>query len=105
VPANIITAILGVETNYGRQQGSTLVLDSLYTLAFHYPPREKFFRQELGQYLLLTREQDINPLSVKGSYAGAIGQGQFIASSYRHYAVDFNNNGQIDLRGETADAI
>lgn len=105
IPANIITAILGVETNYGRTQGSIRVMDSLYTLAFHYSSRAHFFTGELEQYLLLTRKQKINPLSVKGSYAGAMGQPQFIASSYRHYAVDFNNNGRTDLWNETADAI
>lgn len=105
VPPDIITAILGVETRYGRQMGSLRVIDALYTLAFFYPSRQKFFTRELAQFLILTRNQGIDPLKVKGSYAGAMGEPQFIASTYRHYAVDFNGDGKTDLWHEPADAI
>ena len=105
VPPEIVTAIIGVETRYGSRIGRHRVMDSLATLAFDYPPRSKFFRQELEQFLLLAREEDADPLSIKGSYAGAMGQSQFIASSYRHYAVDFNGDGKRDLWNSTADAI
>jgi membrane-bound lytic murein transglycosylase B len=105
VPPAIITAILGVETQYGRNTGHIRVLDALTTLAFHYPPRHEFFTRELKQFLLLTRKQGIDPEQVKGSYAGAMGLPQFIASSYREYAVDFNGNGKVDLWREKADAI
>jgi len=105
VPAHIITAIIGVETRYGRHIGRYSVLDSLMTLAFAYPPRSRFFRGELEQYLLMAREENINPLKQLGSYAGAMGMPQFIASSFRSYAVDFDNNGQRDLWNSTADAI
>lgn len=105
VPPAIITAIIGVETRYGRNTGSLRVLDALYTLSFDYPPRHKFFMRELAQFLLLTRKQGIDPESVKGSYAGAMGLPQFIASTYRHYAVDFNGDGKIDLWHQKADAI
>jgi len=87
VDPSIIVAILGVETYYGKQQGNYRVIDSLSSLAFDYPPREKFFREELKAYLLLTREENIDPLKLRGSYAGAMGQPQFMPSSYRLYAV------------------
>jgi membrane-bound lytic murein transglycosylase B len=105
VPAEIIVAILGVETRYGRHQGGYRVLDSLATLAFNYPPRGDFFRGELEQYLLLAREERLDPLGITGSYAGAMGKAQFIASSYRRYAVDFDADGRRDLWDNTADAI
>ena len=105
VPPQIITAILGVETRYGRHQGGYRVMDSLATLAFDYPPRAKFFRSELEQYLLLTREEGVDPLTMKGSYAGAMGQAQFISSSFRHYAIDFDGDGKRDLWENTSDAI
>lgn len=105
VPAEIITAIMGVETRYGRFKGNDRVLDALSTLAFHYPKRSIFFRGELEQFLLLTREQHIDPLSLKGSYAGAMGMPQFIPSSYRNFAVDFDNDGKTDLWTNPADAI
>lgn len=105
VPPQIITAILGVETRYGSRQGSYRVMDALVTLAFNYPPRAAFFKSELEQYLLLTREEGVDPLAVTGSYAGAMGQGQFISSSYRHYAIDFDGDGKRDLWHNTADAI
>jgi membrane-bound lytic murein transglycosylase B len=80
-------------------------MDSLVTLAFNYPPRAAFFKSELEQYLLLTREEGVDPLSLTGSYAGAMGQTQFIASSFRHYAIDFDGDGKRDLWHNTADAI
>jgi membrane-bound lytic murein transglycosylase B len=105
VPAEIVVAIIGVETVYGRQTGSWRVIDALSTLAFDYPPRAEFFRGELEQYLLLARERGIDVFSVKGSYAGAIGIPQFMPGSYRRYAVDFDGDGAADLRGSEADAV
>ncbi len=105
VPEEIIIAIIGVETNYGVQTGKHRVLDALTTLAFDYPKRAAFFRDELEHYLLLGREQRSDLLSIKGSYAGAIGVPQFMPSSYRRYAVDFDNDGKVDLSGSTVDAI
>ncbi|PSJ44839.1 lytic murein transglycosylase B [Zobellella endophytica] len=104
VPAQIIAAIIGVETFYGVHMGSHKVLDALYTLGFHYPPRGEFFRSEFGHYLQLAREQNWSLDEHKGSYAGAMGMGQFISSSYRHYAVDFDGDGKRDLFAPT-DAI
>lgn len=104
VPAQIITAIIGVETYYGRHMGTHKVLDALYTLGFHYPPRGAFFRSELGHYLKLAEQQQWTLDEQKGSYAGAMGMGQFISSSYRHYAVDFNDDEHINLF-EPTDAI
>jgi len=105
VPAEIITAIIGVETYYGRLSGKIQVFDSLVTLGFDYPPRSRFFLSELEQFLLLTREEDIDVKGVRGSYAGAMGMPQFISSSYRHYAVDFDGDGKRDLWNNTADVI
>ncbi|CUA83420.1 lytic murein transglycosylase B [Pseudidiomarina woesei] len=105
VPAEIIVAIIGVETFYGGYLGNYLVLDALYTLGFHYPPRSKFFRSELEQYLLLTQEEKLPATELKGSYAGAMGYGQFISSSYRHYAVDFDGDNVRDLLNNPVDAI
>jgi membrane-bound lytic murein transglycosylase B len=105
VPANIIAAIIGVETRYGRNKGSYRVIDALSTLAFDYPPRSSFFRRELVQYLLMTREQDLSVADLKGSYAGAMGYGQFIPSSYRAYAVDFDGDGVVDIIDNPIDAI
>jgi len=105
VPAEIVAAILGVETSYGRNTGSYRVLDSLSTLAFDYPRRAKFFKGELKHMLLLAREQGKEPESLMGSYAGAMGLGQFIPSSYREYAIDFDGDGQIDIWNDPADAI
>ncbi|NNG14329.1 MAG: lytic murein transglycosylase B [Gammaproteobacteria bacterium] len=101
----VIVAIIGVETRYGRHKGSYRVMDSLSTLAFDYPPRSKFFRSELKHYLLMTREEKVDPMSLLGSYAGAMGQPQFISSSYRHYAIDFNADGRRDIWNDPADAI
>lgn len=105
VPAPIIVAIIGVETHYGRGTGRYRVLDALVTLGFHYPKRAEFFRSELEQYLLLTREEGLDPVALKGSYAGAMGIPQFISSSYRRYAVDLDGDGKRDLLDNPADAI
>jgi len=105
VPAEIIIAILGVETRYGGNVGSYRVLDALSTLAFRYPPRSKFFRSELKHFLLLTREENKSLLDPIGSYAGAMGLGQFMPSSYREYAVDFDGDGKRDIWTNPVDAI
>jgi membrane-bound lytic murein transglycosylase B len=105
VPGEIILAILGVETRYGAIQGKHRTFHSLSTLAFGYPRREKFFKQELEHFLLLAREQDFEVQEVTGSYAGAMGYGQFMPSSYRRYAVDYDNDGIKDLFGNPTDAI
>jgi membrane-bound lytic murein transglycosylase B len=105
VPAEYIVAIIGVETYYGKNSGRWRVIDALTTLAFDYPARAPFFRAELEQYLLLAREQGKDAFSMRGSYAGAIGIPQFMPSSTRRYAVDFDGNGVVDLRRSAADAI
>lgn len=105
VPASVILAIIGVETSYGDNKGGFSVLEALTTLAFNYPKRSNFFKRELEHFLLLTREQKLDPLKMKGSYAGAIGLPQFMPSSYRAYAVDFSGKHQIDLMNNDADAI
>ena len=105
VPAEVITAIIGVETMYGSNKGRYRVIDALATLAFDYPPRSAFFRSELRHFLLLAREENLNPLAPLGSYAGAMGYGQFISSSYRAYAVDFDADGKRDIWENPIDAI
>ncbi|HFC53837.1 MAG TPA: lytic murein transglycosylase B [Gammaproteobacteria bacterium] len=105
VPPQIIVAIIGVETRYGQYTGKHRVIDALATLAFDYPPRSSFFTGELEQYLLMTREEQIDPLSLRGSYAGAMGIPQFIPSSYRSYAVDFDGDGRRNLWNDPVDAI
>ncbi|MDH5571020.1 MAG: lytic murein transglycosylase B [Gammaproteobacteria bacterium] len=105
VPEEIIISIIGVETRYGQHAGQYPVIDALATLAFDYPPRSAFFRKELQEYLLMTREEGLDPLKLKGSYAGAMGMPQFIASSFRRYAIDFNNDGQRDLWNNKIDVI
>lgn len=105
VPQEIVVALIGVETIYGENMGNYRVLDALTTLAFDYPRRADFFRGELENYLLLARDQEFDLLDIKGSYAGAMGIPQFMPSSHRKYAVDFNGNGKIDLRREARDAI
>jgi len=105
VPAHIIAAIIGVETRYGRQKGNYRVIDSLSTLAFDYPPRSKFFKSELEHVLLLSKEQGFKPLDLTGSYAGAMGYGQFIPSSYRNFAVDFDGDNIADILNNPIDAI
>ncbi|PCK09108.1 MAG: lytic murein transglycosylase B [Alteromonadaceae bacterium] len=105
VPESIIVSIIGVETRYGRHAGKYRVIDALSTLAFDYPKRAKFFRKELVQFLLLTQEQKIDPLDLKGSYAGAMGYGQFMPSSYRAYAVDFDGDEKADIWKNETDVI
>tara|TARA_B100001109_G_scaffold137639_1_gene111922 strand:- start:400 stop:1431 length:1032 start_codon:yes stop_codon:yes gene_type:complete len=105
VPREIITSILGVETRYGKIKGSYRVLDSLTTLGFDFPRRSKFFKSELIQFFILTRENNLDINSVQGSYAGAMGYGQFISSSYRAYAIDYDGDGYADLFNSVPDAV
>jgi len=105
VPEEIIVAIIGVETRYGKVAGSYDVIDALTTLGFDYPPRSDFFYKELKHFLVLTRQQGVDPLTLKGSYAGAMGYGQFMPSSYQHYAIDFDGDKKVDIWNNTADAI
>lgn len=105
VPEDIIAAIIGVETVYGRNTGRYRVIDALTTLAFDYPRRAEYFRGELAQFLLMAREQNLDYFSVLGSYAGAIGLPQFMPTNVRQLAVDFDGDGKIDLRDNPIDAI
>jgi membrane-bound lytic murein transglycosylase B len=105
VPAEVILGILGVETSFGRNTGSFRVIDALATIAFDGERRQDYFREELKELLLLARDTGIDPLVIKGSYAGALGLPQFMPSSYRRYAVDYDGDGAIDLLGSPADAI
>ncbi|MBK7591283.1 MAG: lytic murein transglycosylase B [Betaproteobacteria bacterium] len=105
VPPEVIVAILGVETFYGRNTGRYRVLDALATLAFDYPRRAPFFRGELRHFLLLARELSLSPLAPRGSFAGAMGIPQFMPGSYRSYAVDFDADGRSDLWASTDDVI
>lgn len=109
VAAWVIAGVLGVETIYGRQTGNFRVLDVLATLSLDFPSgrsdRSAFFRKELGEFLKLCQEQGLDPQSVQGSYAGAIGWPQFMPSSIRRYAIDFDGDGRIDLQRSPVDAI
>ncbi len=105
VPAEVIVAVIGVETLYGSRMGSHRVLDALYTLAFDYPQRADFFRGELEQFLLFARDNGSDPGQPRGSYAGAMGIPQFMPSSVRRYAVDFDGDGRLDLWQDPADSI
>lgn len=105
VPKEVIVAIFAIETNFGGNKGSYKVIDSLATLGFDDPRRSKFFRSELIQFFLLTRERNWNILEIKGSYAGAMGLPQFISSSYRNDAIDYDDDGYIDLFNSVDDAI
>ncbi len=105
VPAQIIVSIIGVETFFGRNTGNYRVIDALSTLGFDYPPRAPFFRKELREFLLLAREQQVDPLTLKGSYAGAMGLPQFMPGSFRAYAVDFDGDGHINIWTDPDDAI
>ena len=105
VPASIIVAIIGVETFYGRNTGNFRVIEALGTLAFHYPPRATFFRAELENFFLLARDENLDALTPTGSYAGAMGLPQFMPSSFRNFAVDFDHDGHRDIWRNTDDAI
>ncbi len=105
VPEEIIIAIIGVETLYGQRMGGHRVIDALSTLAFAYPKRSQFFSSELEQFLLLCREEKISPLEPMGSYAGAMGMPQFMPSSYRYYAVDYEGDSKRDIWHNSADTI
>lgn len=105
VPVEIILAIIGVESKYGEYKGKHRVIDSLVSLVLDYPRRSKFFANELQHFLVLTKENQLDPLEILGSYAGAMGYPQFIASSHQHYAVDFSGDGLIDLINQPVDAI
>lgn len=105
VPAEIIVAIIGVETLYGRNTGKFPTIQALSTLAFDFPPRAAYFRKELEQFLLYCRENGLDPLTPRGSYAGAIGTPQFMPGSIRSYATDFDGDGRIDLVNSPVDAI
>lgn len=105
VPGEILVGIIGVETYFGRITGKYRVLDALATLGFDYPPRAKFFRRELGEFLVLAREEQVDVDAALGSYAGAMGSPQFIPSSYRHYAVDSDGDGRRDLWQSWEDVI
>ena len=105
VPAQIIVAIIGVETRYGNNTGSYRVIDALSTLAFGYPKRSDFFRSELEEYLLLCREEGVKPTDPTGSYAGAMGMPQFMPSSFRNFAADFDSDGRRDIWDNPGDVF
>ncbi len=105
VPAEIIVAILGIETKYGDNLGNHRIIDALSTLAFAYPARAPYFKRELEEYLLLSRENGFDPIELKGSYAGAIGLPQFMPSNYRHYAISYKGAKKKDLLHNPDDAI
>lgn len=105
VEAEVIVAIIGVETFYGGNKGSHRVIDALTTLGFDYPPRADFFRRQLKSFLVVAREQQMNPLELTGSYAGAMGFPQFIPTSYQAFAVDFDDDGKADIWNNPVDAI
>jgi membrane-bound lytic murein transglycosylase B len=105
VPASIIVATIGIETKYGERTGEYRVIDSLSNIAFSDSSRAAFFRKELEQFLLLAREEHLDPLKIMGSYAGAMGQPQFMPSSYRYYAVNFSRSGKTDLMHNEVDVI
>lgn len=104
VPPEIIVGIIGVETRWGRVMGKTRILDALATLSFNYPRRAQYFSGELETFLLMAREEDDDPLDLRGSFAGAMGYGQFMPSAFKQYAVDFNGDGHINL-WDPVDAI
>lgn len=105
VPAEIIAAIIGVETSYGRNKGRHKVIEALTTLSFDYPPRQKFFKQQLTEFLLLTHKAQLDPLLPMGSYAGAMGYPQFMPTSYTNFAIDFDGDKFADIWTNPVDAI
>jgi membrane-bound lytic murein transglycosylase B len=105
VPAEIITATIGIETHYGGYTGNFRILDALATLAFDYPKRAQYFREELEQFVLMGKEMSLDLATLRGSYAGAMGMPQFMPSSYRKYAVDFDGDGKRDLWSNVYDVI
>lgn len=105
VPVETIVAIIGIETRYGSVKGRTRILDALMTLGFDYPRRASYFRKELKHFILMYRQEGFDPYEIKGSYAGAMGWGQFMPSSYRTYAIDFDDDGVRDLLNNPIDAI
>lgn len=109
VPAEIVVGIVGVETIYGQQMGGFRVIDALATLSFDFPSgrrdRSAFFRDELEQFFVLCHSENVDPLALKGSYAGAMGMGQFMPSSWNRYAVDFDGDGRVDLHASGADIV
>jgi len=105
IPQEIITALIGIETNYGTYTGEFRIVDAFYTLGFYGKRRNKYFLKEFEEFLILARENNIAPNSIKGSFAGAIGIAQFMPSSYREYAIDFDGDGKADLENSVADAI
>jgi membrane-bound lytic murein transglycosylase B len=105
VPPAVVVAIIGIESFYGRQMGNFRTLDVLLTLAFDYPRRAPLYRQQLAEFLRLCRQQGLDPLALRGSYAGAMGLPQFMPASIRRYAVDYDGDGRIDLTASRADAI
>ncbi len=105
IPAEIVCAIIGVETFFGKNMGTFRVLDALYTLGFNYPKREEYFSKEFANFIALKKRENWSYNEIKGSYAGAMGMGQFMPSSYLDYAVDFDNDGHVDLFNNKKDAI
>ncbi len=105
VAPEILVAIVGIETSYGANTGDYRVVDALSSLAFYYPPRAPFFTSELEAFLLMTRDQKLDPLALRGSYAGAMGMPQFIPTSYRRYAVDFDADGRPDIWRSVPDTL
>ena len=105
VPPEIVCSIIGVETFYGKNMGSWSVLDALYTLGFKYPPREKYFSKEFANFVYLADRENWDLKEIKGSYAGAMGLGQFMPSSYISYAIDFDGDGKVNLFNDVEDAI
>ena len=104
VPPEIIVGIIGVETGWGRVMGKTKIIDALSTLAFYYPRRAQYFTDELEHFLIMCRDESVDPFDLSGSFAGAMGYGQFMPSAFRNHAIDFNNDGHIDL-WDPVDAI
>ena len=104
VPPEIIVGIIGVETGWGRVMGKTKIIDALSTLAFYYPRRSQYFLGELEHFLVMCRDESVDPFDLTGSFAGAMGYGQFMPSAFRNHAIDFNNDGHIDL-WDPVDAI